>query len=77
MMSENEDYTDYTSEDLRKYFIYLSELRESGITNMFGAGAFLEDEYSELNKQEARDVLMKWMDSFDKSGICMLPGKND
>ena len=67
-MSENEDYTDYTSEDLRKYFIYLSELRESGITNMFGAGAFLEDEYPELNKQEARDVLMKWMDSFDESG---------
>jgi len=68
---------DYTSEDLRKYFIYLSELRESGITNMFGAGAFLEDEYPELNKQEAKAVLMGWMDSYDKSGICMLPGKND
>ena len=64
MMSENEDYTDYTSEDLRKYFIYLSELRESGITNMFGAGAFLEDAYPELNKQEAQNILKAWMRSF-------------
>jgi len=56
------------SEESRKYFIYLNELRESGITNMFGAAPFLEDEFPELNRQEAKDVLMKWMDSFDESG---------
>ena len=56
------------SEESSKYFIYLNELRESGITNMFGAAPFLEDEFPELNRQEAKDVLMKWMDSFDESG---------
>lgn len=51
-----------------EYFKFLDDLRESGLTNMFGAGAFLEDEYPELNKQEAKAVLMDWMDSFDESG---------
>jgi hypothetical protein len=51
-----------------EYFKFLDDLRETGLTNMFGAGAFLEDEYPELNKQEAKAVLMDWMDSFDESG---------
>ena len=49
-----------------EYFKFLDELRDSGITNMFGAGPFLEDAYPELNKQEAKSVLMEWMKSFDK-----------
>ena len=66
----------YTVEELRRYFIYLNELRESGITNMFGAAPYLREEFS-LGTRDARKVLTHWMDSFDKSGICMLPGKND
>tara|TARA_R110002051_G_C8739753_1_gene498904 strand:+ start:2724 stop:2906 length:183 start_codon:yes stop_codon:yes gene_type:complete len=49
-----------------KYFAFLNDLRESGITNMFGAGPFLEDEFPELNRQEAKDELLAWMQSFDK-----------
>jgi|TARA_R110000824_G_scaffold124513_1_gene283083 hypothetical protein len=63
-----------------EYFKFLDELRETGFTNMYGAGAFLEDEYPELNKQEAKAVLMDWMDSFDTgytSGVCRLRGKSD
>ena len=26
---------------MRRYFVYLDELRESGVTNMFGAPSFL------------------------------------
>jgi len=52
------------SEETQEHFDFLEELRESGITNMFGAGPFLEDEFPELNAQEARTVLGKWMDSF-------------
>ena len=48
------------------YFKFLDELRESGITNMFGAGSYLEYEFPELNKQEARAVLLEWMQSFDE-----------
>jgi len=48
------------------YFQFLNELRESGITNMFGAGTFLQDEFPELSKYEARSELSAWMKSFDK-----------
>jgi|TARA_R110000824_G_scaffold121909_1_gene278430 hypothetical protein len=51
-------------DEVEEYFKFLDDLRETGITNMFGAGAFLEDSYPELNKQEAKAILMDWMDSY-------------
>ena len=42
---------------------YLDELRESGVTNMYGAGSYVEEEFA-LSKQEARHILKYWMDSF-------------
>ena len=50
-----------------KMFNYLNELRESGVTNMFGAGSFLEKEF-DLNSFEAGKVLLKWMDNFNEKG---------
>lgn len=44
---------------------YLDELRESGETNMFGAGQYLQMEFG-LDKYEARAVLGEWMKSFEK-----------
>ena len=46
-------------------FTYLDDLRESGVTNMFGAGSYLEAEYG-LNRNEAKDVLMRWMRNFKR-----------
>lgn len=43
---------------------YLDELRESGATNMFGATPYLMDEFPDLDKQQARSVLLYWMDTF-------------
>ena len=43
---------------------YLDELRDSGVTNMFGARSWLMDEFSELSKSEAGVVLSYWMKSF-------------
>jgi hypothetical protein len=48
-----------------QYFEYLDELRESGITNMFGAGSYLVDEF-DLTKNEAKDILKEWMDTFSE-----------
>jgi len=42
---------------------FLDELRESGATNMFGAGSYLEEEFG-LDKREARVVLSEWMKTF-------------
>ena len=45
---------------MRKEFIYLNRLRESGATNMFGAAPYLEMEY-DMTRREAKQVLMDWM----------------
>lgn len=47
---------------------YLDQLRKSGITNMLGAGAYIEKEYPELLHGEAHDIVLYWMDNFDIKG---------
>ena len=44
-------------------FKYLDELRESGVTNMFGAAPYLQTAFG-LTSKEARDVLTAWMKNF-------------
>ena len=51
------------NEDLTEYFDFLDDLRESGATNMFGAVPYLIDEFV-LDKDEALDILSKWMESY-------------
>jgi len=43
------------------YFVYLDALRESGVTNMFGAVPYLTEEFPELSKNQARTILSNWM----------------
>lgn len=43
---------------------FLDELRESGETNMFGAAPYLREEFPDLSKQEARDIVAEWMRTF-------------
>ena len=50
--------------DLKEYFDFLNDLRESGVVNMFGAAKNLYDKF-ELTMDEARSVLLEWMDSFN------------
>jgi len=47
---------------MREYFKYLNELRDSGTTNMFGAGPYLQDEF-QLNREEARMIILEWMNN--------------
>ena len=44
---------------------YLDDLRDSGVTNMFGAASYLVQAFG-LTKQEARQVLSYWMKTFGK-----------
>lgn len=41
-------------------FEYLETLRDSGVTNMFGAGIYLEEEFG-FDSTEARAWLTRWM----------------
>lgn len=47
-----------------KYWIFLEKLRRSGVTNMYGAGPYLEEAF-DLNKFEARVILMDWMEHYN------------
>lgn len=49
-----------TEELKQEIFEYLDELRESGITNMFGATPYIEKEFG-LSKKESRRTLSEWM----------------
>jgi len=53
-MSERPDVV--TDEHLE----YLDRLKESGVTNMFGAGEYIEEEFN-LSRKEAKEVLVYWM----------------
>lgn len=48
------------------YYEFLDNLRESGVTNMFGATSYLEKAYPELSENEARKVLINWMKTFNE-----------
>ena len=54
------------NETEEEYFVFLDELRASGVTNMLGATPYLEDEF-DLDKKEAGSILMAWMKSFGDS----------
>ena len=47
-----------------EYWIYLENLRRTGIVNMYGAGVYLEMDFG-LSKQEARKILADWMHNYN------------
>lgn len=47
----------------QEHYDFLMDLRESGVTNMFGAAPYLEGAFG-LSRNDARAVLVEWMESF-------------
>ena len=62
-MSEEKERPDFVTEE---HLEFLDELRESGVTNMFGAGSYIEEAFPELSESQARKVLIYWMGSFSE-----------
>ena len=54
------DKPDFYTEDHAEF---LTELRDSGETNMFGATPYLQFEF-ELTRREAGQILAYWMSTF-------------
>jgi len=67
---EREQFEAFKAEwpDWVEYFDFLDLLRESGTTNMFGAAPWLQEEYPDLTKREARQILSMWMKVYGKEG---------
>ena len=49
--------------NLTTYFIYLDDLRESGVVNMFGAPWYLVDTFK-LKHSDAQRVVRQWIETF-------------
>lgn len=51
---------------MSEYFDYLNDLRDSGVTNMFGAAPYIQSEF-DLSRSEAKAILLAWMNSFEET----------
>ncbi len=49
--------------DKEEMFEYLDVLRETGVTNMFGAAPYLQQAFG-INKNEAKTILLDWMKNY-------------
>lgn len=47
-----------------KYWIFLENLRKSGVTNMFGAAPYLQKAFK-LSEKESQRILAEWMKNYD------------
>ena len=56
-----------TTQQEKEVMSYLNDLRDSGVTNMFGAAPYVEQEF-EIEKREARRILQLWMQNFNEEG---------
>ena len=52
-------------EEWYEYYVYLEDLRQSGVTNMFGAAPYLQEEF-DLSRKEAREILANWMTNYEE-----------
>lgn len=50
----------HTVDEIEEFIRYLDLLRESGVTNMFGAGPYLRDEFN-LTRDQSHRLLSAWM----------------
>ena len=46
------------------YWIYLEELRRSGVTNMYGAGPYVQQEFG-VSRREAIKIVGDWMKNYN------------
>ena len=51
--------------DKNKVFIYLDGLRRSGITNMFGAPAYVRTMFA-VSRGESVKLVAEWMETFSQ-----------
>ena len=53
------------NQNKNEVFLYLEELRESGVTNMFGAHQYVMEDF-EISKPLAIKLVKTWMDSYNE-----------
>jgi hypothetical protein len=61
---ENEKYP--IREDWEDYYNTLEGIRQSGITNMWGAGPYLKTCHPELSHNDANGILLNWIHNYNE-----------
>ena len=61
-MSESKNYP--IKEEWVEYYKVLEGIRRTGATNMWGASPYLKAFCPELSEQEARDILLSWIENY-------------
>jgi len=51
--------------DKEEVFVFLDILRVSGVTNMYGAGPYVEDSFV-CDHRDARKLVIEWMKNFNQ-----------
>lgn len=59
----NEKYP--IKQEWTKYYNALEIIRQTGVTNMFGAAPYLREVFPELSKIESNEILCNWMENYD------------
>jgi hypothetical protein len=54
------EYPSGVSIDKEQALHYLNELRDSGVVNMLGAGAYLQEAF-DLSRNEAKQIVVWWI----------------
>jgi hypothetical protein len=49
-----------------KYFEFLVDLRDSGVTNMWGAAPYLKEAFPELSREKSTKIFLAWIESFNE-----------
>lgn len=63
-MFNNEKYP--IKEEWEQYYQVLENIRQSGITNMFGASPYLREFCPELKREEANEILCNWISNYNE-----------
>ena len=53
-----------TKDDKEQVFVFLDNLRKSGLTNMYGASPYIGEVFG-FSRETSRSLLLEWMETFD------------
>ena len=59
----NEKYP--IKQEWTKYYHALEIIRQTGVTNMYGAAPYLREVFPELSRMESNEILCNWMENYD------------
>lgn len=51
---------------MEEYYEFLDNLRDSGVTNMYGAVPYLMEMFPDLDRRNASQILSEWMHTYEE-----------